>query len=102
MPSMPPQNPNADKARAAIREYAGLPVVHIPQHAPTKLDPLRAALIAATVDVVTGVCWLRDDDGVAREYRGDDTVGCVTWAGREWNTSAAHPAGQAAKKDGMR
>ena len=45
---------------------------------------LRASLIAATVDVVTGVCWLRDEDGVAREYRGDDTVGVVTWAGREW------------------
>ena len=63
---------------------------------------LRASLIAATVDVVTGVCWLLDEDGVAREYRGDDTVGVVTWAGREWNTSAAHPAGQAAKKDMMR
>ena len=99
MPSMPPQNPNADKARAAIREYAGLPVVHIPQHAPTKLDPLRAALIAATVDVVTGVCLLRDEAGLPTTYTGDDTVGVVTWAGREWDTSAAHPAGQAAEKE---
>ena len=45
---------------------------------------LRASLIAATVDVVTGVCWLRDEAGVMREYRGDDTVGVVTYGGREW------------------
>ena len=45
---------------------------------------LRAPLIAATVDVVTGVCWLRDEAGLPTTYTGDDTVGVVTWAGREW------------------
>jgi len=47
--------------------------------------------------VVTGVCWLRDEAGLPTTYTGDDTIGVVTWAGREWDTSAAHPAGQAAE-----
>jgi hypothetical protein len=49
-----------------------------------QIADLRASLIAATVDVVTGVCWRRDEDGVTREYRCDDTFGVVTYAAREW------------------
>lgn len=58
-------------------------------NAKNQIAPIPAALIAATVAVEPGRCWLRDEDGVAREYRCADTLGIVTYAGREWNTSAA-------------
>jgi hypothetical protein len=86
MSNTPPPNPNADKAREAMREYAGLPVVHISQHAPTKREPISAALLAQSVSVEPGMfCEWTDDKTIADAQPMTDAK-IVTWRGRR----AAH------------
>jgi len=99
MSSAPPPNPKAEEARAAMHEYAGLPVVHIPAQAVQHItrDPLSAALLAQAARIERGVCFgINADNTISAAMPSATGQAIVTWRGRDAEDTAA----QAAQENG--
>jgi hypothetical protein len=95
MPSTPPPNPKADAARAAMREYAGIPAVHIPYHAPNvprQRPPLSASLLAQAERIEPGLFCEWTDDQTIDDAQPMTGAQLVTWRGTHASDEAAPAA----------